>query len=201
MKVTNITPQVHRPNRYSIYVDGRYAFSLSADALLSSKLATGQELDASQLQTLKTLSAEDKSYNSVLAYLARRPRSEWEILAYMRRKRYDGQSQHDILEKLHRLGLVDDVAFARSWVENRRLLKPVSKRRLEQELKQKRVGDQTIEEVLAEDDTNDLDTLRQLVEQKRRQSRYQDNQKLMQYLARQGYRYEDIKTVLDNESE
>jgi regulatory protein len=101
-----------------------------------------------------------------------------------------------ILEKLELLGFVNDEAFARSWVENRRLLKHVSKRRLIQEMRQKRIGDNIIEAVLAEDETDELTTLRALVARKRQQSRYQDKLKLMQYLARQGFSYDDIQQVL-----
>ena len=84
-------------------------------------------------------------------------------------------------------------------MRNRRLLKAVSKRRLMQELRQKRIADDVIQQVLAEDETDDRNVLRELVERKRRQSKYQDNLKLMQYLARQGFSYDDIKAALADE--
>lgn len=132
----------------------------------------------------------------MLAYVARRPRSEWELRDYFRRKEIDEESGEQILERLRNFGYVNDEAFARSWAENRRLLKPMSKRRLTQELRQKHVPDDIARQILSEDETSDLDTLRQLVERKRKQSRYQDDSKLMQYLARQGYGYNDIKSAL-----
>jgi SOS response regulatory protein OraA/RecX len=41
--------------------------------------------------------------------------------------------------------------------------------------------------------------LRQVVESKQKQSRYRDRTKLMQYLARKGFNYSDIKYVLEQE--
>ena len=97
------------------------------------------------------------------------------------------------------LSLLDDASFARSWVANRRLLKSVSKRRLMQELKQKHIADDIIRAVLEDDEADDRTELRELVAKKR--ARYPDNQKLMQYLARQGFGFDDIKSVLAEETD
>jgi regulatory protein len=197
MNITAIKQQERLKGRYSIYVDEKYAFSLSADALLAEKLHTGLEIDEQQLKTYKKLSADDKAYNLALAYIARRMRSEWELHDYFRRKGYEPELGGQILEKLRRLGFVDDAKFAEAWVRNRRLLKPVSVRRLKQELRQKRIADDIAEQVLAADETDDRAVLRELIARKRRQTKYQDDLKLMQYLARQGFGYQDIKNALE----
>lgn len=196
MKITKITQQVKRTDRYSIFVDEKYAFSLSESALLESKLASGQELTREQVGEYKKLSADDKLYNQALRYAAMRPRSTWEMDQYLKRKNATSPLSQSILNKLSNIGLLSDEMFARAWVANRRLLKPISLRRLTQELRAKRVPDEIIEQVLQEDDTDELSTLRELVMRKRKQVKYQDNLKLMQYLARQGFSYDDIKQVL-----
>ncbi len=198
MKITAIKQQVKQTNRYSIFVDGKYAFSLSETALLESHIASGQELDAAQLVAFKKLSASDKAYGRALQYVAIRPRSEWEVRFYLKRKDVDEDEAAAIIGRLQRLGLLSDLAFARAWVANRRLLKSTSKRQLVQELRQKHVGESVIEQVLAEDETDERQVLRDLVARKRQQPRYKaDALKLMQYLARQGYSYDDIKSVLN----
>ena len=201
MQVTDIKQQVKRQGRYSIYVDNAYAFSLSENALLDQKIRIGQEVSAEQLRQYKEASKFDKAYNLVLAYVARRPRSEWELRDYFRRKEIEEEAGDRILSRIKNFGYIDDTAFARSWVENRRLLKSVSRRRLMQELRQKHVQDDIIRLVLEEDKTSDRDTLRQLIERKRKQTRYQDETKLMQYLARQGYGYDDIKSALKTDED
>ncbi len=196
MKITAIKQQVKQQGRYSIFVEGKYSFSLSEAALLDSKLASGQELTEVQVREFKQLSVDDKLYNRALRYAAMRPRSNWEIESYLQRKKADPLLAQQIVNKLSKIGLLEDTAFARSWIASRRLLKPVSRRRLIQELRQKRVPDEVTEAALAEDETDELATLRELIERKRKQSKYQDNLKLMQFLARQGFNYDDIKTVL-----
>jgi regulatory protein len=197
MKITNIKQQVKRATRYSVFVDDKYAFSLSEAALLELRLASGQEIDDQELKRLKETSGNDKAYGNALRYVAMRPRSEWELRTYLRRKEVDDPVADDIVERLQRVGLLDDLSFARSWVANRHLLKSTSKRRLQLELKQKQVPPDIIDSVLREDEVDERQSLRELVAKK--QPRYPDRNKFMQYLARQGFNYNDITSVLDQE--
>jgi regulatory protein len=194
MKITAIKQQVKQANRYSIFVDGKYSFSLGETALLDSKIFSGQEITSTELANLKKMSATDKAYSSGLRYVAIRPRSHGELADYFRRKGVDADMAAKATARLEKVGLLDDSAFAKAWVANRRLLKNISIRKLKMELKQKRVPEEIIQNVLAEDTGNDRQTLKNLIEKKR--SRYPDQQKLMQYLARQGFGYDDIKSVL-----
>lgn len=198
MKVTAIKQQEKLKGRYSIFVDEKYAFSLSDTALLDAKLFTGQELTEQELKEYKELSADDKIYGLVLRYLAIRPRSKWEIETYLQRKHSPPPLQEKILNKLSINGFINDEAFAQSWIESRRLLKPISRRRLQLELRQKHVADEIIDEVLGADETDELSVLHDLVIRKRKQTKYQDKEKLMAYLSRQGFSYGDIKTVLED---
>lgn len=197
MKITSIKQQVKRANRYSIFVDGAYAFSLSEAGLLAQGLATGQEFDKQELAKLKAASGEDKAYGNALRYVTMRLRSEWELKTYLERKQVEEPVAQTIIQRLRDLDLLNDKTFAAAWVANRRLLKSTSKRRLELELKQKHVPGSIIDEVLREDEADERDMLRQVVEKKR--ARYSDRNKFMQYLARQGFSYDDIKTVLEEE--
>jgi regulatory protein len=195
MQITAIKQQVKRTDRYSVYVDGKYAFSLSEGALIEQGLASGQELEPKRLKELKETAGLDKAYGNALRYVALRPRSVWELQDYFRRKGIDQEAAGIIVERLTNLNLLDDLAFARAWLANRRLLKSTSKRRLRLELKQKHVSEEVIAQVLEEDEADERAVLRELIAKKR--GRYPDRQKLMQYLARQGFSYDDIKTTLD----
>ena len=200
MKITSIKQQVKRTDRYSIFVEGKYAFSLSETALLDSKLASGQELSKQQVSDYKKLSADDKLYNQTLRYVAMRPRSRWEIEFYLEYKKKASPSLADeILSKLSLIGLIDDEKLAKAMVNDRRLLRPTSRRKMISELRKKRIADDIIEQALGtEKEEEEQAALQAVIISKRRQTKYQDDQKLMQYLARQGFSYDDIKTALGN---
>ena len=196
MKITDIKQQVKRDDRYSVFGDGKYVFSLSEAELLSLGLKIGQEFDKEELEELKNKAVLDKAYDRCLNLIMRRPRSEWEIRGYLKRKDYDSQTTEAVVDRLSGAGYIDDLNFAARWVENRRLLKSTSKRKLILELRQKRVADEIIQQVLEADETDEREVLRELIAKKSQQSRYQDKQKLIAYLSRQGFNYSDIKAVL-----
>ena len=196
MKITDIKAQVKRNDRYSIYGDGKYVFSLSENELLNSGIKINQEYDGEELEKLHLTVVLDKAYDRSLNMISRRPRSIWEMRQYLKQKEYDDNVIDEILNKLSNRKYLDDEKFAEAWVRDRRALKKTSKRRLQQELRAKRVSDTVIQKVLAEDEADEQEILRDLIEKKRTQTRYQDDQKLIQYLIRQGFNYSDIKDLL-----
>lgn len=197
MKITAITRQAKRADRYSIYVDGQFSFGLGEAQLLQLGIQRGMELDDKKLSEFRAESEKGKVYEKILNLLSYRLRSEWELRDYLKRKKQPTALADEILNKLRKNGYIDDQRFAERWIQNRRLLKPISTRKLRQELLQKRIDHTVIDKALARDDVDELDALRQLVERKQRQ--YPDKQKFMAFLARRGYNYEDIKTVLAEE--
>lgn len=196
MKITDIKPQVKTPGRYSIFVDDKFAFGLYESGLVNSGIRIGQEFDQAGLEELQDTAKKDKAYGRALDLISRRRRSEWELREYLKRKEYTPDVCDFVVDKLRNKAYLDDTVFATAWVENRRLLKSTSRRRLSQELRAKRVPDEIIEQVLRADETDEGQVLRDLIERKRTQSRYQDPQKLMAYLLRQGYNYGDVKEAL-----
>ena len=196
MKITGIKQQVKRSDRYSIFIDGRYGFSLSDTALLDNKLVPGQELSAKEVREFKQLSQDDKLYNLTLRYVALRPRSRWEIETYLERKKAAPALTSKILNKLSDIDLIDDKKFAVAFASDRRQLRLASRRKIIQELRQKRVADDVIQIAVGNKAEDEHAALHEVIDRKRRQSRYHDDLKLMQYLARQGFNYGDIKDAL-----
>lgn len=197
MKITAIKAQVKNPERVSIYVDEKYSFSFNHVQLLDQKLRVGLELDEPQLAALKKISDFGKAYERALMYVMLRPRSTLEVHQYARRKKWSPEDTQAIVEKLTTKGYLSDRAFARSWVQNRVLHKTVSRRKLVQELKQKGVSDALITEAMAESEFSEGSSLKALITKKQKLARYQDAQKLMRYLAGQGFGYDDIKAALE----
>lgn len=197
MKITKITQQQKQHDRYSIFVDDTYAFSLSESALLESKLVSGQELSKEEVRAYKQKSVEDKLYNRTLRWVAMRPRSVWEAQDYLRRHDSPAPLSEQITNKLIELGMLNDQKFAEAFVHDRALLRPTSRRKMIAELRKKRVPEEVIQITLQAEPTDDLTALRDIVAKKRNLSKYKrDELKLMQYLARQGFGYDNIKQVL-----
>jgi regulatory protein len=200
-KISAIKAQIKRAGRYSIFVDEKYSFSLSDTALLDAKITVGQEVTEKQIREYKQLSDDDKIYGRALQYIAIRARSEWELRTYLERKGASSHLTDIILSKLSDMQYVDDRKFAVSFVSDRRLLRPTSRRKLILELRKKHISSDIINDVVSNEPEDEQSALAVIVEKKRRQSRYQDDKKLMQYLAGQGFGYSDIKAALRVEEE
>ena len=101
-----------------------------------------------------------------------------------------------ILERLVERGYVDDKRFAEWWVENRNVRKGASQKRLKMELVKKGVGLGIVDEVLG--GRNDSDEIEKIIAKKR--SKYTD-EKLIQYLCRQGFSYDLVREKVIEMSE
>ncbi|TLZ15641.1 MAG: regulatory protein RecX [Gammaproteobacteria bacterium] len=78
-------------------------------------------------------------------FLGTRPRSRWEVERRLRRAHASDEVIEATLEHLATLGLVDDLAFSRWWLEQRDRHAPRGKRMVEAELRQHGVGREAIE--------------------------------------------------------
>jgi regulatory protein len=216
LKITSISTQVHNPDRVNVSIDGKYQFSLDISQITDLGVRVGRELDDDELAVLETESQFGKLYSRALEYCLMRPHSVREVRDYLYRKTlrtkyktrqgevrekegYSPTLATRVLEKLQQKRYVDDEQFARWWVETRNRTKGTSLRKLSNELRAKGVEMQIVEEVLAASDRADTDELQKLIAKKR--TRYPDDTKLIQYLARQGFRYDDIAQALRGSDE
>ncbi len=195
MNISDIKSQKNNPDRYSIYLDGKYSFSLTSNDLLESKVRKGQTLSDSQLAVLEKKSADSLVLARAIEKCMRRPHSEREIRTYLIQKKAADELIDSIIARCYKLNLLNDEYFAERWVEHRRNAHK-SNRFIRNELFTKGVDAAIIDKVLSETDT---DALQNAIAKKR--SRYADDRKLMAYLQRQGFSYSDISQALMGEED
>jgi regulatory protein len=208
MKITAISIQTRDKNRVNVSVDGKYRFSLDVFQLSDLGIRQGSEYTDEQLTSLEHESQFGKVYARALEYCLMRPHSAKEVRDYLYRKTRDTRTKigeirkgvsseitQRVFDRLVEKNYINDQNFARYWIENRSLSKGASKRKIISELRTKRVEQSMIEQLLSESDRTDEDELKKVIAKKR--SKYPDDQKLTAYLARQGFSYDDIKSVLE----
>ena len=212
MIVTDIQVQARNPDRVNISIDGKYRFSLDIAQLSDLGIKKGRELDEHKLAELMGESEFGKLYARALEYCLMRPHSAREVRDYLYRKTLPRRYKSRTGEIKERAGIaktisertfnrlverdyINDERFARWWVETRNQTKGTSLRKLRSELAAKGVSSGIIDEALEAGGRDDENELSKIVAKKR--PRYPDDQKFMQYLARQGFRYDDIKRALE----
>lgn len=196
-KITAISQQVKRQDRYSIYIDGEYSLSLSSAQLLESAIATGDELEPKRIVELVELSGYGKMLDRAYNYLSFRPRSTKEARDYLSKKGCDQPTITKIIDALTDQKLLDDRNFADIWVTERRQFQLKSRRQLEYELRQKGIDKDVIEGSLSEITDRETSTIKELVEKKSLINKYGSKQKLISYLGTKGFSYNDIRAALE----
>ena len=210
--ITALTAQVRNADRVNVFIDGTYDFSLDVAQVVDCGVKVGRILTEAELTELRHEGEFGKLYARALEYTLMRPHSAREIRDYLQRKtlprKYKQRKTGTLVEKpgaslavvqqvfarLEQRGHIDDGAFAQWWVENRHQSKGVSRRKLEAELRAKGVAPEVINQALAQSRRTDENELAKVIAKKR--PRYPDEQKLIAYLLRQGFAYDDIRAAL-----
>ncbi|MBN1483484.1 MAG: RecX family transcriptional regulator [Chloroflexia bacterium] len=148
--ITAIRVQKKNHRRVSLFLDGKFALGLSLEVVQDFGLRRGMELGDADLAALERAEQGRRAYQDALRLLSYRPRSVVEMRRRLAKKEYEEPQIEEVIERLLGLGLLDDLAFARLWVENRLALRPRGRRALENELRRKGVPGTMIQQALDE---------------------------------------------------
>jgi len=130
-----------------------------------------------------------------------RPRSENELRSRLKIKGFQKDIIDSAIEELYRIGLLDDLAFARLWVESR-IMKPLGLNRLSYELKIKGVDKDIIKQVISDFDSPEKEKIvvRELFQKKLKKLENLDKQKiksrLWSFFLRKGFSKDIVYDVL-----
>jgi regulatory protein len=195
--ITALKVQKRNPRRVNVFLDGRYAFGLAA--IEAARLRRGQVLSDEDIKGLKERDSFEKAHDRALRFLSYRPRSEAEVRRYLQGKAVSPAVEEEVIERLTRAKLLDDLAFARYWVENRESFNPRGLRMLRYELRQKGLRDETIAQALTDLDEEES-AYRAAAQRGRRLARLDQlsfRKKLGAYLLRRGFPYEVVNLAVE----
>ena len=195
-KITALKQQVKNKERVSLFLDDEFAFGMAA--ILAMGLRVGQVLTEEEIATLKDEATFEACKQSAFTFLAHRPRSEWEIRRNLKGKEYPPAIIDATIRRLEELDFCNDVEFARYWVRQREQFKPRSPMALSQELRQKGVEREVIDEVLSEIDV-EASAMRAAEKRAPRWEHLDEEmfrEKMSRYLAGRGFRYDVTRDVV-----
>ncbi len=135
---------------------------------------------------------EAKARQICLRLLTIAPRTRAQLSQAMRRGGVTAETAEAVLDRFTDVGLIDDAAFGRAWVESRHYSRGLSRRSLSAELRQRGLdGEEIREAVDTLDPEQEIATARRLVERKLASSRGRPAEARVRQaaglLARKGY--------------
>ena len=200
LRITDIRQAVRNENRVNIFVNDKYAFSLDIAQVIEMHIKKGMAITAEQLDEYKKASEFGKLYQRALEWVLSRPHSKKELHDYLYKKVYEKKLDKSyidkIIEKMISKKYIDDYKFAEWYAESLSERKNFSIKRLEMELLKKGIKREIVNEILEGSETHDAEEVEKIIAKK--YHKYDDKNKLIQYLCRQGFPYDLVRDSIQS---
>jgi len=198
-EITAIKAQKRNRQRVNIYLDGEFAFGLSR--FVAGWLETGRKLSEADIKRLQEQDTYEVAFQKALQYISHRPRSIEETRRRLSKKGFSDEVVETTLEKLLDKNYLDDLDFARQWIENRNEFRPRSDRLLAHELRLKGVADKDITQALEKfgGDQDELAYFAGINKAKkcRQETKFDFQKKVGGFLSRRGFHYGIVKPTVE----
>ncbi|MGE9941291.1 regulatory protein RecX [Bariatricus sp. SGI.161] len=197
MTVTKIEPVTK--TRYKVYVDGQFAFVLYKGELSRYHIAEDSELEEEIYQNLRKEIVLKRAKLRAMHLLNDMGRTESQLRTKLLRNDYPSDIVEEAIAYVKSFGYINDAEYARNFIENRKEKK--SKKEIYAALCQKGLPKDLIETALEERyaDDDSIAAIEAIVRKKKfdpKSTDYREMQKMMGYLVRKGFRYDDIRQVI-----
>lgn len=189
-----------KKGRFSIYVDGEFAFSISALVLAECGAEPGVQLTPQQLYAIQQAdcaeAAKQKAFRllSAKSYTGKQLADKLASLA-------DEETVQAVVEQMRGYGYINDLDYALRRSRDLVNLKGLSLASVCQELRRQGVDEETVQEALAQfDDDDPCRRIRQVLMRKYRTALGSEKgrARAMSGLLRLGYRYDDIRRAINS---
>lgn len=202
MKITAITPQKKRENRYNVFIDNQFAFGIDGVDLLYYRLKEGLELSAQRYNEILEQLVFIRARETALKYIDYKQRTEKEV-----QKKLEGEYSPEIIgrvmEMLKKYKIVDDVKYAELFVRDCLNLKGWGKRRILTELALKGIDRDIAEPFFENTDGIMREKAERLIEKrvKGKIADIKEYRRHFDFLIRRGFDIDTARAVLDKRKE
>jgi regulatory protein len=202
-RITAVDPDPRRPEAVRIEIDGVRFGAVPRDIVEAEQLTIGRELDPGLQERLSHAADAEAAFRTALRALAGRSFARGDLSRRLLRKGHPRAAIEIALERAARLGLLDDAAFARGYVETR-AARGRGPARLVRDLRAMGVERSVIDHALAAQwpEGSDLSEVPLALAHKRAAQlgsipRQAKRRRLVAYLARRGFTGRDISQMVD----
>ena len=136
----------------ALHVDDEYVCVVSESLVARWRLFKGRELDEADVAEIRAASSGERVMGDAYRLLGHRARSREELRRRLLAKEHDAHAVDDALERLAADGFLDDAAFARSYVADKRRLQSWGAERIRRGLRELGVDAAVIDEALGSAD-------------------------------------------------
>lgn len=190
--------------KYKVFLDGEFAFVLYKGELSRYGIREGIQVEDELREKVMNEVILKKAKLRAMHLLEDMDRSESALREKLRQGLYPPEAVETAISYVKSFGYLDDARYAENFVQSRKASK--SRREILYQLCQKGVSREIAQRVVEEcfDGQGETEAILKIIEKKRvdlRTATPEQMQKLYGHLARKGFRYEDIRQVIQNYDE
>ncbi|MDQ0430565.1 regulatory protein [Planomicrobium stackebrandtii] len=201
--ISKITQGKKNPERYNIFFEDKYAFSVDEAVLVRHQLTKGKELDQWTIEEINFEDEVRKAYNKALYYLGFRMRSEGEVRKKLKEKEYGDAVIDEAIKKLYTHNFLDDQQFSEALMRTQINSGKKGPRAIQQDMQKRGIDKQMQKDVLdSYSEEEQLEVAKVLAEKiaakEKMKTPSQIHQKITDTLLRKGYNYSLIKLAIED---
>jgi len=178
-------------DKYKLLLDNNESITLYEDVIIKNNLLLTKEVDNKLLDDLMKQNNYVDAYNIALNYISVRMRSIYEIKEYLNKKDISNFLIEDTIKRLIKEGYLDDLKFAKAFVNDRLSLSTSGPFKIKRELLKYGIDESIVNEVIEEiDDSITREKLSKLVKKQVKIKKGSTNSlkiKLVSYFSNLGY--------------
>lgn len=201
MKITSIERNKKNKERLSVFIDGRYSFSMPEDEYLRMNMYEKGDISETEINYIKNVLNYRSAKAKAVRLLSLKLRSEKEVGCKLENEGFDRETIYKVLEELKSIGYINDKIYTQKYVYDRSKLKPKAKKMLRYELESKGIDIDIIEEVLNTMELDEVSISEGLIKKKFGKYDLSDGRivnKVKAFLHHRGFSLSTIETALKN---
>ncbi len=200
--ITKISRQKRNQERYNIYLNEEYAFSVDEAILIQYGLTKGKTMDDLTVDEIAFDDEIQRAFNRALSFLSYQMRSEYEVHQKLKDQEFGEAVIQEALQKLKKLGFLNDESYSKALVATKKKTAKKGPRAIQRDLEKKGIDKKLQKQVLTEFSEDEqveiaLQLAEKTVRNEHRKTPSQIKQKIQEMLIRKGYSFEIVEQVLD----
>ena len=117
MKITQISAQQKNKDRFNIFIDGEYSFSVSTETVYKFYLKTGKELSEEEITAIKEDGERTSALNRATEYLSKAYKTRTQVKDYLLKRGFSDDAVYYAVSRLTETGYINDSEYARRYFE------------------------------------------------------------------------------------
>lgn len=200
-KITKIEIQKRNKERVNLFLDGEYAFSISAELVYKEHLKVNDEIDYKEIKDLAEKESFSRCKESGLRIIEKNYKTEKEVRDKLKQKGYEENAIEYSIKFLKEYNFINDNYYAKAFISDK--LSTMGSQKIKYNLIQKGISKEIIEEELVNinkenEKSTALDMAKKKVEiiRKKETDNYKISGKLYRYLISKGYEMSIVSDIV-----